>query len=808
MEVHLNVDCRSCHSGYENLLFPPQNISCFSCHSKQYYATTSPSHVQSNFSTNCDDCHGLTSFTWGNTNFDHSFFPLVGGHNIANCFSCHTQGTNFKGLTTDCYPCHKQQFLQTNNPDHVMAKFSTNCQDCHNIYSFTQATFNHNTTGFPLTGAHSSVSCQSCHASGYTKTSAECYSCHNNDFTGATDPNHSAQGFSHDCSQCHSTTSWGDANFDHSTTGFPLTGAHASVTCQSCHSAGYTNTSNDCYSCHSNDFAATINPNHVAQGFPHNCSQCHSTTNWSGATFDHSTTGFTLTGAHLTTTCQSCHSTGYTNTPSDCYSCHSQNFANTNDPNHIAQGFSHDCSQCHSTTSWGDANFNHNSTGFPLTGTHAAVTCQSCHSAGYNNTPSDCYSCHSKDFAGATDPNHVIQGFSHVCSQCHSTTNWGDANFDHSTTGFPLIGAHAAATCQSCHTSGYITPPPITCYNCHQSKYQGTTNPSHTAAGIPQTCQDCHNTTDWTQSTFNHATTGFTLTGAHVPLDCSSCHKGTVTSLTTDCYSCHGQDYTNTTDPPHSAQGFPHDCTQCHSTTNWSGASFDHSTTGFPLTGAHAATTCQSCHASGYTTPPPITCYNCHQSKYQRTTNPSHTASGIPQTCQDCHNTTDWTQSTFNHTTTGFTLTGAHIPLDCSSCHKGTVTGLNTDCYSCHSQDYSNTTDPPHSTQGFPHDCTQCHSTTNWSGATFDHSTTGFPLTGAHARTTCQSCHTSGYTTAPSTSCYDCHTSDYNNTNNPPHLSAGYPTDCTQCHTTTAWTPSTFDHTPYFPHYRKTQCVL
>jgi hypothetical protein len=551
--VHLNVDCRSCHSSYDNLLFPPQSISCFSCHSKQYYATTSPNHVQSNFSTNCDDCHSMTSFTWGNTNFDHSFFPLVGGHNIANCFSCHKQSIGFKGLTTDCYPCHNQQFLQAKNPDHIQAKFSTACQECHNIYSFTPATFNHNTTGFSLTGAHTSVSCQSCHTKGYV------------------------------------------------------------------------NTSSDCYSCHSNDFAGTTDPNHVAQGFPHDCSQCHSTLNWGGATFDHNTTGF------------------------------------------------------------------------PLTGAHASATCQSCHSAGYTNTPSDCYSCHSNDFAGTTDPNHVAQGFSHDCSQCHSTTNWGDANFDHSTTGFPLLGAHATTTCQSCHTSGYATPPPTACYSCHQSKYQGTTNPNHTAAGLPQTCQDCHNTTAWTPSTFNHTNTGFTLTGAHISLDCSSCHKGTVTGLTTDCYSCHSQDFANTTNPPHSSQGFPHDCTQCHSTINWSSATFDHSTTGFPLTGSHTSVSCQSCHISGYTTPPSTSCYDCHTSDYNNTNNPPHQSAGYPTDCTQCHTTNGWSPSTFNHTQY-FPLTGSHN-VSCESCHQ-TISNFaihscnavchknahhqNEDCYSCH----------------------------------------------------------------------------------------------------------------------------
>ena len=695
--VHLNIDCRSCHADYENLLFPPQSISCFSCHAKQYYATTSPNHVQSNFSTNCEDCHSLTSFTWGNTNFNHDFFPLVGGHNIANCFSCHKQETNFKGLSTDCYSCHSQQYLQTKNPDHVQAKFSTACQDCHNIYSFTLATFNHNTTGFPLTGAHTAVSCQTCHVSGYVNTSSDCYSCHSKDFTGTTDPNHVTQGFSHDCSQCHSTTNWGDANFNHSTTGFALTGAHAAVTCQSCHSAGYTNTSSDCYSCHSKDFAGTTDPNHTAQGFPHDCSQCHSTTNWSGATFDHNTTGFALTGAHTTVTCQSCHSAGYTNTPSDCYSCHSKDYANTTDPNHAALGFSHDCSQCHSTANWGDANFNHSTTGFALTGAHTTVTCQSCHSAGYVNTPSDCYSCHSNDFNGTTDPNHATQGFSHDCSQCHSTTNWGDANFDHSKTGFALLGAHATTTCQSCHTSGYTTPPPINCYSCHQAKYQSAANPNHTAAGLPQTCQDCHNTTAWSPSAFNHTSTGFTLTGAHVAIDCSSCHKGTVTGLTTDCFTCHSQDYSGTTNPSHSAQGFPHDCTQCHSTTNWSGATFNHSTTGFPLTGAHTTVSCQSCHTSGYTTPPSTNCYDCHTTDYNNTNNPPHQSAGYPTDCTQCHTTTAWSPSTFDHTPY-FPLTNRHN-VSCSSCHQ-TISNFaihscntschqdahhqNEDCYNCH----------------------------------------------------------------------------------------------------------------------------
>ena len=57
-------------------------------------------------------------------------------------------------------------------------------------------------------------------------------SCHLKDYQGTTDPNHVAAGFPQDCQLCHTTTQWLGAKFDHNTTKFPLTGAHATVTCQ------------------------------------------------------------------------------------------------------------------------------------------------------------------------------------------------------------------------------------------------------------------------------------------------------------------------------------------------------------------------------------------------------------------------------------------------------------------------------------------------------------------------------------------------------------------------------------------------
>ena len=43
------------------------------------------------------------------------------------------------------------------------------------------------------------------------------------------------------------------------------------------------------------------------RAFPTDCSLCHSTINWTGATFDHSKTTFPLTGAHVAAPCAQCH---------------------------------------------------------------------------------------------------------------------------------------------------------------------------------------------------------------------------------------------------------------------------------------------------------------------------------------------------------------------------------------------------------------------------------------------------------------------------------------------------------------------
>jgi hypothetical protein len=555
-----------------------------------------------------------------------------------------------------------------------------------------------------------------------------------------------------------------------------------------------------CASCHLPDFNSAKDPNHASAGFSRECSTCHSTTQWKGAKFDHNTaTRFPLTGAHDSASCNQCHANGqFKGTATSCVSCHLADFNGAKNPSH--SGFSQDCTTCHTTTQWKGANFNHNTTRFPLTGAHSSASCTQCHTNGqYKGTSMACASCHLADFNGAKNPSH--SGFSQNCTTCHTTTQWKGAKFDHNTaTRFPLTGAHTSATCAQCHANGQYAGTSMACVSCHLADFNGAKNPSH--SGFSQNCSTCHTTTQWKGATFNHSTaTSFPLTGAHTSVGCTQCHTNNrYDGLPADCASCHLTAYNNTTNPNHAAAGFPRDCTVCHSTTRWQGAAFDHSKTRFMLTGAHTSAQCSACHANNRYAGTPTQCSGCHLTDYNNTTNPNHKAAGFPQDCSVCHSTSAWKGATFNHSTTRFPLTGAHTSVGCSNCHGGGVfSGLGTACATCHATAYNNTKNPDHRASGFPQQCEVCHSTSAWTPASFNHSTTRFALTGAHTRVACANCHIGGKYQGTPMDCYSCHQSDFNGTTDPNHSAAGFPHDCSTCHSTSTWTGATFNHK--FPIY-------
>ena len=759
----------------------------------------------------CENCHTTTS--WApirkTVEFDHNRetkYPLRGLHQNVACNSCHLRKV-FTNVGHQCADCHA---------DIHRRQLGARCQDCHTVNGWranVNAIRSH-LNRFPLLGAHATVECDSCHpgaATGvYVGLSTDCISCHQRNFQQARPLDHVAANLPVNCLTCHTMDQWQGAKFDHTQfTRFSLTGAHAQLACTSCHAGNrFQGTPTECYGCHAQTFAATKNPNHVTAGFPHDCSGCHNTSTWQGATFDHNTTKFRLTGAHISVLCSACHVNGrFAGTPTDCAGCHLPDFAKTTNPNHRSLNLPTQCDTCHTTANWQGAKFDHSITKFPLTGAHATAACAQCHAGGqFTAISTDCVSCHLTDFKKTTSPSHVTTGFPTTCADCHTTSSWAGAQFDHSKTIFPLNGAHTTLTCSQCHTSkssgGSL---PTDCVGCHMQDYKNTTQPNHVAMGQPTTCQWCHTTAQWSAVTFNHTTTGFALTGFHATIACTQCHVNNNYKLTAaTCIGCHQKDFASTNNPPHAAAAFPTTCEVCHNTASWANAVFNHSTaTKFPLTGAHVSLACSQCHVGGKFAGTPTDCAGCHLTDFNKTTNPSHVAAGFPTLCSACHTTASWAGAQFDHSKTAFPLTGAHQTTACNQCHVGgNFSSLSTACASCHLKDFQGTTNPNHVSAGFPTDCSVCHTTTNWLGATFNHTTTGFALTGAHVNLQCAQCHTNNNFNLTSAACINCHLTDYNGTNNPPHKSAGFPQDCTLCHTTTNWLGATFNWSTWWASAR------
>ncbi|MBZ5526203.1 MAG: hypothetical protein LAP21_28630 [Acidobacteriia bacterium] len=683
------------------------------------------------------------------------------------------------------------------------------CQQCHTSLGWKPIRavpdFDHRKTAYPLRGMHVSVACTQCHAKQvFTDTGHQCADCHADIHRGQ---------MGSKCESCHSVKGWQVSIQDvkQHQNRFPLVGAHAAATCDSCHKGAATGQfvglSTTCVSCHLADYNKTNNPSHTTIGYSTDCQSCHSMDSWLGAHFDHlKFTGFALTGAHARLECSACHANNrFTGARSNCVSCHLADFNATRNPNHVTAGFSQECSTCHSTTSWLDATFNHNTmTRFALTGAHASVQCAQCHVGGkFAGTPTQCVACHLTNFQQTTNPNHAVSGIPQTCEQCHNTTSWGNANFDHAKTVFPLTGAHVTVQCTQCHVNGQYKGTPTQCVACHLPNFQKTTNPNHVTAGFPQTCEQCHNTSSWLNAQFDHSKTAFPLTGAHVTVQCSQCHvNGVFKGTPTQCVACHLSNFQKTTNPNHVTGGFPQTCEQCHNTASWQPSTFNHNTqTKFPLTGAHVGLACTQCHANGRFVGTPTDCFSCHSSTFKTTTNPNHVTAGFPTDCSLCHSTANWLSATFDHSKTLFPLTGAHVGLSCNSCHaSGVFVGLSTACVSCHLANFQKTTSPNHVTSGFPTDCQVCHTTSAWVPSVFDHSKTVFPLTGAHLSVACANCHVGGRYAGTPTDCYSCHKTAYQTVTNPNHVAAAFPTTCQTCHNTTAWTGATFTHTG-FPIY-------
>jgi hypothetical protein len=185
----------------------------------------------------------------------------------------------------------------------------------------------------------------------------------------------------------------------------------------------------------------------------------------------------------------------------------------------------------------------------------------------YDGLNTACVSCHLADYNKTTNPNHVTSGFPQQCEVCHTTSGWTPASFDHSTTKFPLTGKHTSTPCASCHIGGQYSGTPTACYSCHKLEYDTTTNPNHRAAGFPQDCAVCHNTSTWSGATFNH--TFPIYTGKHKDkwTSCADCHTNSSNYQVFSCLGCHEHEKTKMDEEHRDVRNYVYDsahCYQCH----------------------------------------------------------------------------------------------------------------------------------------------------------------------------------------------------------------------------------------------------
>jgi hypothetical protein len=189
--------------------------------------------------------------------------------------------------------------------------------------------------------------------------------------------------------------------------------------------------------------------------------------------------------------------------------------------------------------------------------------------------------CHQTDYNNATTPvAHAAAGFPTTCDTCHDTVLWTDGKFDHTTTGFPLTNSHTVPprACTDCHVSNNYSLNSTLCYTCHQTDYNGTTNPAH-STGVNATffpiaqCGTCHSVSAsaWTGATFPHTNyTQFPVTHGNANGQCSTCHINGSDYSVFQCTGCHGNNNAANFQHPN-VNGYVYNsvnCYQCHASGN------------------------------------------------------------------------------------------------------------------------------------------------------------------------------------------------------------------------------------------------
>ena len=543
----------------------------------------------------------------------------------------------------------------------------------------------------------------------------------------------------------------------------PLSQAHASIEgdddCVKCHESGNKVVAGLCLDCHK-DLAGEIAGGRGLHGRQYQgkpCEECHvehvgrntKLIRWPGGAMDrldHALTGWKLDGGHAKVACQKCHTKAspqrklqFVATRTACAGCHK-------DPH--AGRFTGECQKCHGVTAWQAferTRFDHQLARFSLTGKHATVACERCHTG----TPprwqplafATCEACHADPHAGQFAPR--------PCAACHDPGGWasGDDKMRANHPRLSLANGHAGVACKTCHDRGNDKPPSRggRCESCHR--------PIHLAK-FPTRCEGCHAAIRWIGlpeaiGRDNHGKTRYPLAGKHAAVACAQCHPPTRPAAQrfrqlafAACGACHADAHAG----EFAARGGG-ECAPCHSVAGFAPTTFgvtEHATTRFVLDGKHIATPCGACHPgarprTAFALPRQV-CADCHANPHGSQFNNEIAAGG----CARCHTAFDWHQAKIDHST--WPLAGAHARTPCAACHgvqqkaaqPAAYRGLPRDCEGCHDDIHAG-----QFTQSAPaRPCKACHDPESFQIARrFDHATTRYPLEGKHRPLACDRCH-------------------------------------------------------------------
>jgi Cytochrome c7 and related cytochrome c len=604
--------------------------------------------------------------------------------------------------------------------------------------------------------------------------------------------------------------------FDHLSTGFELDGVHRDLPCESCHL------------------------NAIFKGTPRNCGICHIT----GSTFN--ATPKTATHIMSTNNCAACHDTtsfrpdihfDHGEVMGSCVSCHNGTIAEGEGPTHPAT--SQQCDACHTVMSWNP----------PKTVDHTQIPLAV---SGF------CIICHNGVQATGKNPGHVVTSLE--CGDCHLTTTWLGANFNHTGiksgcvschNGVKAVGKqgnHMPTTnlCENCHTTGIGTATPswvpsafdhtqmtvTTCQTCHSGTVKISTGfvsgqPSNHVPPIPSTidCGVCHGNTPTAETwTVLAASIPVLHTGLNVA-NCTLCHGGETFAGIPAPYipmSISGVSPTKKTPlaPPHIPILAGTDCSACHGAAYQAGG-FGPATAMSAAKHKFVSTTCDACHDTG-------------KSFYVGTGTPlqlrpaDHINSGDPSMvsgdCSKCHTTTDWTSNA---------MPAGHMPnpsnLSCLTCHTKSPSdytpatlaansvlhqGISGNCGLCHGNNVAALTwannftpkdallSPIHIPYLSGTDCSSCHSSSTYAVGTFG------PMNMTQAKhsfvpTSCNTCHEAGlsfYIGAASPALQG----------RPADHTIGQmvaPNDCSLCHTTANWNSNALP-TGHMPNPGNAACTV